>query len=95
MVRTPRTAVPFDQQRVHRKAGEQVHAELLGPLAEPADDLADRRGVEAAVVHGRRRRDPLRPALGHEVDRLAGHRLAEGKVGGLRGRETAPETRAD
>ena len=89
MVRTPRTAVSVHQQRVHREAGEQVHAELFGALAEPADDLAERRGVVARVVHRRRRGDPLRPALGHEVDRLAGNGLAEGKVGRLHDRERA------
>ena len=71
------------QQRIDRKAGEQVDAEPFGPLAEPADDLADRGGVEAAVVHRGRRRDPLRAALGHEVDRFGGNRLAEREVGGL------------
>ena len=71
------------QQRVHREPGEQVDAERFGALAEPADDLADRGGVVAAVVHRGRRRDPLRATLGHEVDGFGGNGLAEREVGGL------------
>ena len=83
VVRTPRTAVPSTSSASAGKPGEEVDAELLGALAEPADDLADRRRVVAAVVHRRRRRHPLGAALGQEVDRLAGHGLAEREVGGL------------
>ena len=71
------------QQRVRREAGEQVDAEPFGALAEPADDLAERGGVESAVVHRGRRGDPLGAASGHEVHGFGGHGLAEGEVGRL------------
>ena len=50
-----------------------------------------RGGVEAGVVHRRRRRNPLRPAVGHEVHRLAGHWLPEREVGELELGEQFPE----
>ena len=54
------------------EAGEQVDAELLGLLAEPAHDLADRGDVVAVVLHRRRRRDArARAPLGQQVDALA------------------------
>ncbi len=62
VVRTPRTADALHQQRIDRESGEQVDAELFGALAEPAHDLAERRRVEAGVVHRGRRRNPLRAA---------------------------------
>ena len=88
--------VPFHQQRIHREAREQVDPQLLGPLAEPADDLADRRREVAAVVHGGRRGDPERLARRQEVHRFGVHVAAEGKVGVLEvGKELAEGARVD
>ena len=68
------------QQTTHGKAGKQIDAETFGTLPQPANDLADRRGVVVPVVHRRRRRNTLGPALGHEVHRLGFHRLAKREV---------------
>ena len=78
----PAHRVALDQQGVHREAGEEVDAEPLGLLAEPAHDLAERGGVVAAVVHRGRRRDAVRASFGEEIDGFAGHRLAEREVAG-------------
>ena len=68
------------EQLCRRKSGEHVDTDLFGLGAEPADDLTQRRDVEGAIVHRRRRGQPQLTALGEEIDRLFRHRSAEWKV---------------
>ena len=93
--------VALHQQRVHRESGEEVDPQLLGPLAQPADDLAERCRVVAllCIVGGvgircarplRQESRPTRPRLagGRESRRVVSSGKSSWKARGL---TTAPE----
>jgi hypothetical protein len=86
--------VSCHQKRFYGKSREDVHAQFLGALAQPAHDLAERCGVEAGVVHRGRGGNPLGPILGEEIDRFTGDRLSERKpIGGEIGEEIVEDPR--
>ena len=61
-------AAVFLQQFRGGETGIDLHAELLGLLAQPAHDIAERDDVVAVIVHLRRRRQLERPVLGQEQE---------------------------
>jgi hypothetical protein len=79
--------IAFDQQGVHRKAGEKIDAEPLGTLTQPSHHLTDRGREIVLVVHRRRCRDSLSPAAGQQIHGLGADGLAKGKVADVDVRE--------
>src|SRR6266853_4570567 len=76
----PHHAVALGQELRCGETGEYVDTEFLSLGAEPADQLAQRRDEESAVVHRRWRRKTDLPTGGHEVYRFARHRPAEWEI---------------
>ena len=69
------------EQMRRRESREHVDAQRLGPGAEPAHDLADRRDEVAAVVHRGRRRQPQRASPGEQVHGFFADGVAERQLG--------------
>ena len=80
-----RRAHPHDAAAVHeqarrREAGEHVHAQRLGLLAQPADDLAQRGDVVAAVAHRGGSRKAPSAVSRQQIHGLPANRRAEWEV---------------
>ena len=73
-------SIALDQEFLRRVSGKDVDAQILGLLAQPAHDLAERGDIIALVVHRRGRGNPYRPSAGEHVHGFLFHRLPERKV---------------